>query len=213
MPHINLLPWRETLRHEREIRFGIITGIAVAIAGLVVLGVHMYMSSLISYQEARNGLLSNEITRLDKQIAEIKQLEQRREKMIQRMEVIQQLEASRNKPVHLLSEVVERVPEGVYLSSLKQEKENITLEGVAQSDARVASLMRDLEASEWLAQPAPTIIKEESKNQTSKERTGREMKYFALRVKMEDPRKKEEEEEEAAASTAPAKGAKGAGKK
>lgn len=207
MPHINLLPWRETLKREREIRFGIIAGIAVAIAGLVVLGVHTYMSSLISYQEARNGLLSQEITRLDKQIEEIKQLEQRRERMIQRMEVIQQLEASRNKPVHLLSEVVERVPEGVYLSTLKQEKENITLEGVAQSDARVASLMRDLDDSEWLAQPAPTIIKEEGKNRGAKERSGREMKYFALRVKLEDPRKKKEEEEEALATSANAKGA------
>lgn len=212
MPHINLLPWRDTLKREREIRFGIITGIGVAIACLVMLGIHTYMASLISYQEARNNLLSQEIARLDKQIEEIKELEQRRERMIQRMEVIQQLEASRNKPVHLLSEVVERVPEGVHLSLLKQEGEKLTLEGVAQSDARVASLMRDLDASEWLAQPAPTVIREEdNRNRSSKERSGREMKYFALTIKMEDPRKKEQDAAAEAAATGSVD-AKGAGK-
>jgi type IV pilus assembly protein PilN len=196
MPHINLLPWRETLKREREIRFGVITGIALAISGLVILGVHAYMQGRINYQEARNVLLDKEIKRLDKEIAQIQELEQRREKMIQRMEVIQQLEASRNKPVHLLSEIVERVPEGVYFTLLEQRDNTIMIEGIAQSDARVASLMRDLDGSPWLMQPSPTIIKEENRRGNNTNRSGRELKTFGLKIKLDDPRKKEEEEAE-----------------
>lgn len=195
MPHINLLPWRDTLKREREVRFGIITGISVAIAGLIVLGVHVYMQGLTSYQEARNRMLTEEITRLEKQIEEINTLQQKRERMVQRMEAIQALEASRNRPVHLLSEIVERIPEGVHFVLLKQEKEQLLLEGFAQSDARVASLMRDLDASDWLAQPSPKIIREEERKRAPNERGGgRESKFFALSVKLESPRKPTEDE-------------------
>ena len=195
MAHINLLPWRDTLKREREIRFGIIAGISLAIAGLIVLGVHAYMQSLINYQQTRNRMLEQEISRLEKQIEEINTLQQKRERMVQRMEAIQALEASRNRPVHILSEIVERVPEGVHFVLLKQEREQLTLEGFAQSDARVASLMRDLDASEWLAQPSPKIIREEERRRTPGDRGGgRESKFFALSVKLESPRKPTEDE-------------------
>ena len=153
MPRINLLPWRESLKKEREIRFGIITGISVGIMALIWLGIHVYIANAISYQESRNNYLTEQIKEAEAKIAEIKELEQKKERLIERMSVIQELEKSRPQVVHLFDELVKQVPQGVYFTKMEQKDDKITLEGIAQSDARVSSLMSNVEISPWLTNP------------------------------------------------------------
>jgi type IV pilus assembly protein PilN len=159
MPHINLLPWRETLKKEREIRFGIITGVSLFLSGLVVLGVHLFMDAEITFQKKRNHYLESEIKKAKAKIEKIKKLDEKKQDMIARMNAIQDLEESRPLVVHLFEELVTQVPDGVYFTSMKQKENKITLEGVAQSDARVSSLMKKIEESEWLTNPKIYIIK------------------------------------------------------
>lgn len=159
MPRINLLPWRDTLKKEREIRFFIITGLSLALAGIVVLMVHLYMVNQLEYQQRRNNYLKAEIKKADAQLKKIKQLKKKKKNLIERMDIIQKLEESRSNIVHLFDEIVKQVPEGVYFTSLKQRGTQITLEGVAQSEARVSSLMENVEASKWLTNPKIIIIR------------------------------------------------------
>ncbi len=163
MPRINLLPWRETLKKEREIRFGIFAGVALVCAGLVVLGVHIYMQSWIGYQKDRNAYLEREIEEANKKIEEIEQLDKYKMGLVNRMNIIQELQKSRPKVVHLFDELVRQIPDGVYFTSMKQKDKTITLAGVAQSEARVSSLMRNVEKSAYLTNPR--IIYIEAKDQ------------------------------------------------
>lgn len=192
MPRINLLPWRETLKKERELRFSIIMGASLAFAGLIVLSVHMYMQSLINYQEARNNFLKDQIEQAEAKIKEIEELDQKKQALIDRMEVIQKLEESRPQVVHLFDEMVKKLPNGVFFKKMEQKSNKITLEGIAQSDARVSSLMTNFEKSDWLK--TPKIIKIETKeietkdNKKSKKHTVSE---FKLEVVQTTPKEKE----------------------
>ncbi len=161
MPHINLLPWREELRARKQKEFGALAGIAVVVMAAVVGGVHLYFQGLIDYQTARNSYLETEITRLDKKIAEIKDLELEKERLLARMRIIEELQSSRPEIVHLMDELVDKLPEGVYYTSVEQKGRNLNLKGVAQSNARVSSLMRKLDGSTWLEKPALVEIKRE----------------------------------------------------
>jgi type IV pilus assembly protein PilN len=149
MSHLNLLPWRETLKREREIRLAVFTGASLAVAGVVVLSAHLFMEGLIDYQESRNNYLGREIKRVEAQIKEIEDLEKKKQRLIDRMNVIQELESNRPKIVHLFDELVKQLPDGVYFTALEQKNDKLTLEGIAQSDARVSSLMRNIEKSQW----------------------------------------------------------------
>ncbi len=184
---INLLPWRETQRKEREIRFGIITGLALAIAGGLVLSAHLYMADKITYQQSRNQYLTNEITKADAKIQKIKKLKDKKRRLVERMNVIQELEESRSHVVHLLDELVKQVPSGVYFKRMTQKKNKITLEGVAQSDARVSSLMGSLEASPWLKNPKIYFIKDSTTKQAN-QRT-RSVSSFRLEIIQTTPEK------------------------
>lgn len=181
MPRINLLPWRDSLKKEREIRFGIITGIALGITALVFLGVHLYIANAISYQESRNNYLTEQIKEAEARIAEIKDLEQKKERLIERMSVIQELEKSRPQVVHLFDELVKQVPPGVYFSKMEQKGDKITLQGSAQSDARVSSLMSNIETSQWLSHPKiyQIITKEQPQE---KDKKGTRVSEFKLEV-------------------------------
>lgn len=193
MTRINLLPWRDTLKKEREIRFGIITGISIGLALLVILGVHLYMESTISYQKQRNKFLETEIQKAEDQIAEIEALDQQKQRLIERMNVIQELEESRPMVVHLFDELVKRIPNGVYFTSMKQKGNKITLEGIAQSDARVSSLMANIESSLWLT--SPKIYSIESKEDTNRtSQTKRSMSEFKLEVTQTAPKKNTQED-------------------
>lgn len=153
MPRINLLPWREEERKTRQRDFGIALGAAVvAAAGVVLLTMFAY-SQMISGQEARNERLTNEITELNKSIEEINGLENQKERLLARMEIIDQLQKSRPEIVHLFDELVRQLPEGVYLSGMKQTGSTVGITGVAQSSTRVSALMRQVDASDWLTDP------------------------------------------------------------
>jgi len=158
MPNINLLPWRDAERKRRRQEFLLGTVAALAAAGLVWLIVNWQFQSAIDYQNERNQLLRNEIAALDKQITEILGLEQQKQRLIARMEIIEQLQRSRPEVVHLFDQLVRTLPEGVYLTSVNQNNKRLQLKGVAQSSTRVSTYMRNLDSSEWLADPALEVV-------------------------------------------------------
>jgi type IV pilus assembly protein PilN len=153
MPRINLLPWRAALRKQRQREFVTLVGLtALAMAGVVALG-HFQVETWIEGQNARNAFLDAEIAKLDKKIQEIKDLEKEKENLLARMRIVEQLQTSRPEVVHLFTELVQTLPEGVYLSGISQKDRTVTLDGMAQSNARVSSFMRNIDNSAWLGVP------------------------------------------------------------
>ena len=158
MPSINLLPWRQALRQRRRKEFLIGLGAAVGLALLITLFAHMTVNSMIDAQNRRNELLKSEIAELDKAIEQILALEDQKARMIARMEVIDTLQASRPEVVKLFDQMVSTLPEGVYLTSVKQSGRKIEFNGVAQSSTRVSAFMRNIDASESLSTPELRVI-------------------------------------------------------
>ncbi len=153
MPSINLLPWREAERKKRQRDFGVAMGGAV-IAGIAVVMLTMLAyNQMISGQKARNDRLTAEIMELEKSIEEIDGLERQKERLLARMEIIEQLQKSRPEIVHLFDEMVRQLPEGVYLTGMKQTGARVEIRGVAQSSTRVSALMRQIDSSDWLGDP------------------------------------------------------------
>jgi type IV pilus assembly protein PilN len=158
MPSINLLPWREAERLRRQREFLVAMAGAV-VAGVIVVGlVAFFYEGLISTQNSRNARLTAEIQELDKSIEEIEGLERQKERLLARMEIIERLQKSRPEIVHLFDEITRRLPEGVYLTALRQRGDDIEVNGVAESSTRVSALMRQVEASEWLSDPGVTRV-------------------------------------------------------
>jgi type IV pilus assembly protein PilN len=153
MPRINLLPWREAQRKKRQRDFGVAMGGAV-VAGVAVVMLTMFAyNQMIANQKARNDRLNAEIVELQKSIEEIDGLERQKERLLARMEIIEQLQKSRPEIVHLFDEIVRQLPEGVYLTGMKQTGSRVEIRGVAQSSTRVSALMRQIDSSEWMADP------------------------------------------------------------
>jgi len=156
---INLLPHREERRKRGRQHF-LAIGALTAILGLLIVGVvHLYFAEIIDTQTARNKFLKDEINKLDKQIAEIKKLKDEITALLERKKIIETLQTDRAQTVHLLDELVRQMPEGVYLKSVTQKGLNVKLEGYAQSNARVSTLMRNIEASPWLEKPGLVEVK------------------------------------------------------
>ena len=153
MPSINLLPWREAERKRRQREFGVAMGGAVVAGIAVVMLTILAFSQMIDSQKSRNDRLTAEIVELEKSIAEIDGLERQKERLLARMEIIEQLQKSRPEIVHLFDEMVRQLPEGVYLTGMKQTGARVEIRGVAQSSTRVSALMRSVDASEWLSDP------------------------------------------------------------
>ena len=153
MPRINLLPWREAERKKRQRDFGVASGGAVLAAIALIMLTMLAYSQMIADQRARNDRLTAEIVELEKSIEEIDGLERQKERLLARMEIIEQLQKSRPEIVHLFDELVRQLPEGVYLTGMKQTGSRIEIRGVAQSSTRVSALMRQVDASEWLSDP------------------------------------------------------------
>lgn len=160
MPRINLLPWREEERKKRQRDFTIALGAAVGAGAIVVVLTIFAYSQMISNQRDRNARLEAEIVELEKSIAEIDGLERQKERLLARMEIINQLQQSRPEIVHLFDEMTRQMPEGVYLTGMKQNGSAVELTGVAQSSTRVSALMRQVDSSEWLTDPG--VIKVET---------------------------------------------------
>jgi type IV pilus assembly protein PilN len=158
MPRINLLPWRETERKVRRREFVIATGAAILAAGIFVLGGKLVYSSWTDAQLAKNDLLKREIVKLDAQIAAIHDLESRRQRLVARMEIIERLQRKRPEIVHLFDELVRTVPEGVYLTQIKENGNKLEIHGVAQSATRVSTFMRNIDASVWMDNPQLQVV-------------------------------------------------------
>jgi type IV pilus assembly protein PilN len=159
MIRINLLPHREQKRQARQRQF-VSLAIVVAALGLAVFGLgHVLFQAQIENQESRNKLLKTEIAKLDEQIKEIDKLREQTQALLARKQVVETLQTNRTEAVHILDQMVRQLPDGIYLKSLKQVGTKVTLVGYAQSNARVSTLMRNVEASPWLAQPELVEIK------------------------------------------------------
>jgi len=158
MPHINLLPWREELRSEKQRQFiNVAVGAAVVMAGIIVL-VHLRMAGVITDQDNRNKYMSEQIAVVDKQIKEINTLEKEKAALLARMKVIQQLQGTRPVIVHLFDEISKTLPDQIVLLSLKKQGEGISIEGIADSNDYVSQLMRNLNDSPWLTNPKLSVI-------------------------------------------------------
>jgi type IV pilus assembly protein PilN len=153
MAQINLLPWREERRQELKREFLTVIALVVALGvGVIILG-DLVVNGQIDNQRARNKYLTENIKELDKQVAEIKELERKRNQLIDRMRVIQELQGNRPIIVRILDQLVRTVPDGVFYTSVTAQSKQISIKGIAESNNRVSSLMRRLDASDWLADP------------------------------------------------------------
>ncbi|SFK40794.1 PilN domain-containing protein [Lysobacter sp. cf310] len=180
MARINLLPWRAERRKQRQKEF--VTMVVAAVFGALVLSglIVMFYNGQIAGQNNRNNYLKDRITEVDKQIKEIEELDKKKSKLLARKEVIEQLQSNRSQMVHLFDSLVRTIPDGAVLTAIKQDSDTLTLEGRAQSNARVSTYMRNLEGSGWMTNPDLSII--EAKG------TDKGLPYeFKLQVKLANP--------------------------
>lgn len=159
MIRVNLLPWREERRKARRQQFFAFAGVAAAIAAVIWFMGYGAINGYVSAQEGKNAFLQSEIAALDKEIEEIKRLKEQTDSLLSRKRVIESLQANRTETVHLFNELARQVPEGIYLKTIKQTGDKINLVGYAQSNARVSSLMRNLDASPVMERPDLAEIK------------------------------------------------------
>jgi type IV pilus assembly protein PilN len=185
MIRINLLPHREAKRKARQQQMLIITGGVAVIAALTVLGGYMLIGGMIEKQEESNRYLKIEITKLNKEIEEIKVLKDKTKLLLDRKKVVEDLQSGRSQAVHLLDQMVRQLPGGMYLKSIKQTGAVVNIQGYTQSNARVSTLMRNLEASPWLENPQLIEIKAVTANNVR-------ANEFSLNVQLTAPQKKTE---------------------
>jgi type IV pilus assembly protein PilN len=159
MPRINLLPWREQERKVRRREFMVaLCGAALIGVVCVLFGKFIVYASWIDSQNAKNTLLKKEIVKLDAQIADIQDLENRKQRLVARMEIIEKLQRKRPEVVHLFDELVKTVPEGIYLTQIKETGKKLEMKGVAQSSTRVSAFMRNIDSSSWMDNPQLQVV-------------------------------------------------------
>lgn len=176
---INLLPWREIRRQEQDRQLLSASIGAWLLTGLIVFYGWYYMNGLIEHQNKRNDYLKSEIAQLDKKIEEINKLKERKQALIARMEIIQQLQQDRTQIVHVFDDLVRKLPKGVYLTGLAKKNKQITLKGTAQSNARVSHLMNNLDSSDWFTNPNLDIV-------NAQDQGGSRVSQFTVRVNEQD---------------------------
>lgn len=204
MAKINLLPWREERRKLRQKDFYGMLGLAALAGVLVSFLIVSYYNGRIGSQNSRNQYLHAEITKVDGQIKEITELDQKKNRLLARKEVIEQLQANRSQMVHLFDSLVRTIPDGVTLSAIKQEGDILTLTGRSQSNARVSTYMRTLEGSGWMSKPDLNIIEAKAGNPG--------LPYeFNLKVKLVNPNAPKEGEDAGKPAAAPASATPAAG--
>ncbi len=159
MARINLLPWREELRKQKKQDFLTAMGVLAGATLVSFIFVHTYIQGLHTYQEKRNQMLSSEIAALDLKLGEIKNIEDTRNKLLKKIELIQGLQRSRPEVVHLFDEIPRAAPEGVFLTKFIQTGKDLVFEGKSKSNARVSAFMREIDASNWLHTPMLEVIK------------------------------------------------------
>ena len=207
MIRINLLPHREAKRKQKQAAFVALLAAGGIVGAAVVLLVGAYNASRISVQNERNLVLKQASAELDKKIGQIKTLKEEIEALKARQQAVEDLQSDRNQPVYLLDELVRQTPEGVYLKSFRQEGQRVTLNGYAQSQERVAELLRNVSGvSPWLERPSLTEVKGATLGQS---KTGRKVVEFQMDVAIKRPREQEAGESADGAKPAAASGAKG----
>lgn len=158
MARINLLPWRDERRAEQKKQFLIILGIVALVAVLITLIAQSVVSSVVDNQESRNRYMETKISELDDQVKEIRELDKKRRELLDRMKIIQELQGNRPVIVRVFDEIVRTVPDGVFYTDLTRQGGKIELTGVAESNNRISSLMRNLDSSEWFKSPNLTSV-------------------------------------------------------
>lgn len=182
MAKINLLPWREERRKQKQKDFLNAMALAVLVAILILGMVHTYIEGLKAYQEQRNQILQNEIVLLDKKIVSIKDIEEKKGKLLTKIDLIQKLQESRPEIVHLFDELSKTMPDGVFIKKFTQIGNDLMFEGKSQSNARISAFMRAIEASPWLQAPTLNVIQLPDKQ--SKDKTDTEqLSDFTLHAK------------------------------
>ena len=162
MSKINLLPWRAERRKQRQQEFYVMLGLSALVAALLSFFIIGYYNSQISGQNDRNAFLQTEIDKVQEQIDEIKLLDEKKGRLLARKKVIEELQVNRYQMVHLFDSLVRTIPDGVILTGIRQEGELLSLEGRSQSNARVATYMRNLESSGWMTNPEVNVIEAKS---------------------------------------------------
>ena len=196
---INLLPHREAARKQRRDLFNVSMGVAFLIGGLIAGGIFLWFQARISDQQSRNQILQSEIKRLEGQIKDIAGLETEIAALRARQQAVEDLQADRNVPVHLMTELVRQLPDGVYVANMRQENQNVTLQGVAQSNERVSELLRNLaNKTPWFSRPE--LVEIVAGTVALSPRDVKRVSNFTIRVQL---MRASEAEKAAAASAAP----------
>ena len=159
MIRINLLPHREEARKRRQQQFGVLAGIALVLGALVAGAVWLFLDQQVTQQQPNIAYMKGEIAKLDKQIEEIRKIREETASLLAKKQVVEGLQSNRSEPVQLLDQLLRQLPEGVYLKNVKQVGAKVNVAGYAQSNARVSTLMRNVEASPWIARPELVEIK------------------------------------------------------
>jgi type IV pilus assembly protein PilN len=197
MAKINLLPWRAERRVQRQREFYAMLGVAAFAGVLLSFLLWFHYDRQISGQQARNQFLETEIKKVEAQNEQIKELDKQKDRLLARKKVIEELQANRSQMVHLFDSLVRTVPDGLALANIKQEGEVLTLQGRAQSNARVSAYMRNLESSGWMTKPDLSIIEakpEDGKTPLATSQS-RELPYaFTLQVRLANPNAKTEDD-------------------
>jgi len=206
MARINLLPWRAERRKQRQREFYTMLGMAAVAGVLLSLLLYFYYDGQVGGQNARNAYLEAEIAKVKEQNKEIERLDRQKDRLLARKQVIEELQGKRSQMVHLFDALVRTIPDGVVLTSLKQEGETLTLEGRTQSNARVSTYMRNLEGSGWMSNPELSVIEAKAQEASGSAVDIKSLPYvFMLKVKLPAPG--ENTGAEAAPAPAPAEGA------
>lgn len=190
MARINLLPWREERRKLRQRQFNvvmIVVGVASAFTVFLLWGA---MDTAINNQNARNAYLTDQIRLMDDKITQIKDLQDTKQRLLARMQIIQQLQESRPIEVHLFDQLVRSLPPGVYLTSISQNGANLTLQGVAESSARVSTYLRNIDNSPWLGEPNLQVVQKDAAKSGAQ--------TFSITAKVEDKTAQQQKDKDAA---------------
>lgn len=190
MPRINLLAWRDELRTHRRNQFYVALG-GAAVGAIAVIGIsYLIFDSIINHQKSRNNILQEEIEVLNIKIEEIIDLEDKKDRLLARMEIIEQLQRSRPGIVHVFDELVQTLPNGVFLTSVKQTGQRLEIAGSAESNTRVSALMRNIDKSDWLMDPDLEVVEVKASRSGD---TGERASEFTVFATQASPENSEEE--------------------
>lgn len=185
MARINLLPWREKQRKQKQVQFIAVLVIMMFLTGISMFGVHLFQEDRIDYQNKRLAYIQKKIRQLDNKILQIKMIDLTRKNLEKRIQKVRDLESNRAEVVHLFHEIAERLPKGVYLTTIGQSKDRLTLQGIAQDNNDISNYIHNLEKSLWLDHLGLDVIKNRSARTKSEQ-----LSLFILTAQQSQPDKK-----------------------